>query len=205
MRIHTKEKPYECSFPDCNKRFSRVSSLREHERNIHHLHKRHKDNSCGNHDNHGHNSSNSNSNNSNNNNENGPYKSYADKMDRYYQHPAIIHEGHADFLVPNSDGIFELHHLHKGGVIQQHTLPESNEYPSLCSTHNHTDCHVHKPNCGHQMIQHGEHVDYIVDNILHHFHDGHCDLHGELHMLNEDEKNPESWEELMNKCLDNCI
>eukprot|EP01119_Soliformovum_irregulare_P019723 TRINITY_DN630_c0_g1_i2.p1 TRINITY_DN630_c0_g1~~TRINITY_DN630_c0_g1_i2.p1 ORF type:complete len:215 (-),score=4.90 TRINITY_DN630_c0_g1_i2:99-743(-) len=37
MRTHTKEKPYMCSFEDCKKRFSRSSSTREHERNIHNI------------------------------------------------------------------------------------------------------------------------------------------------------------------------
>jgi len=34
-RIHTKEKPYHCAITSCGKRFTRSSSLREHERNIH--------------------------------------------------------------------------------------------------------------------------------------------------------------------------
>ncbi len=33
MRTHTKEKPYQCE--ECKKEFSRISSLREHERTIH--------------------------------------------------------------------------------------------------------------------------------------------------------------------------
>src|SRR6185312_2693197 len=34
-RVHTKEKPYKCDY--CERRFTRSSSLREHERNIHGL------------------------------------------------------------------------------------------------------------------------------------------------------------------------
>eukprot|EP01119_Soliformovum_irregulare_P013483 TRINITY_DN358_c0_g1_i1.p1 TRINITY_DN358_c0_g1~~TRINITY_DN358_c0_g1_i1.p1 ORF type:complete len:192 (-),score=5.31 TRINITY_DN358_c0_g1_i1:120-695(-) len=34
-RIHTKERPYVCSFPDCQKNFARSSGVREHERNVH--------------------------------------------------------------------------------------------------------------------------------------------------------------------------
>jgi len=36
-RIHTKEKPYECTVYTCGKKFTRSSSLREHERNIHNM------------------------------------------------------------------------------------------------------------------------------------------------------------------------
>jgi uncharacterized Zn-finger protein len=37
LRVHTKEKPYQCTIDSCGKRFSRNSSLREHERSIHHI------------------------------------------------------------------------------------------------------------------------------------------------------------------------
>ena len=35
MRVHTKEKPYRCEV--CGRKFSRSSSIREHERNIHRI------------------------------------------------------------------------------------------------------------------------------------------------------------------------
>jgi hypothetical protein len=37
---------------------------------------------------------------------------------------------------------------------------------------------VHGPDCGHETVQHGDHVDYVVKGHLHHQHDGHCDDHG---------------------------
>jgi hypothetical protein len=40
--------------------------------------------------------------------------------------------------------------------------------------------HVHGPDCGHEAVPHGDHVDYLVDGRLHHAHDGHCDDHGPL-------------------------
>lgn len=38
--------------------------------------------------------------------------------------------------------------------------------------------HQHGPDCGHQAVQHGDHVDYVVAGHLHHPHDDHCDHHG---------------------------
>ena len=35
--------------------------------------------------------------------------------------------------------------------------------------------HVHGPNCGHQAVKHGDHVDYLHDGHLHHSHNGHVD------------------------------
>ena len=40
--------------------------------------------------------------------------------------------------------------------------------------------HLHGPNCGHEAVPHGDHIDYLVDGHLHHPHGGHCDDHGRL-------------------------
>ena len=38
------------------------------------------------------------------------------------------------------------------------------------------------PNCGHEKIPHGDHIDYLVTGHLHHPHDGHCDDHGKIEL-----------------------
>jgi hypothetical protein len=38
--------------------------------------------------------------------------------------------------------------------------------------------HEHGPGCGHETVQHGDHVDYVVAGHLHHPHEDHCDDHG---------------------------
>jgi hypothetical protein len=37
--------------------------------------------------------------------------------------------------------------------------------------------HEHGPDCGHESIQHGDHVDYIHDGHRHALHDDHYDEH----------------------------
>jgi hypothetical protein len=32
-------------------------------------------------------------------------------------------------------------------------------------------------------VPHGDHIDYIVDGHLHHQHNGHCDNHGPVEIL----------------------
>jgi hypothetical protein len=39
--------------------------------------------------------------------------------------------------------------------------------------------HVHGTDCGHETVQHGDHVDYLHDGHRHAEHDGHYDEHGE--------------------------
>ena len=40
--------------------------------------------------------------------------------------------------------------------------------------------HKHGKNCGHLMITHAGHIDYIVGNTLHYPHGDHCDYHGQI-------------------------
>lgn len=91
-------------------------------------------------------------------------------------HTAIEHDGHTDYV---HDG-----HLHQphGDHFDEHDLPVNAANPNAC-TPNHTCAghaaeHVHGPDCGHEAVPHGGHVDYLVDGHLHHPHDGHCDDHG---------------------------
>jgi len=65
---------------------------------------------------------------------------------------------------------------------QTQTVPVSDANPDGC-TDGH-DCdeheagHTHGPGCGHPAVQHGDHVDYVVEGHLHHPHGDHCDDHG---------------------------
>ncbi len=45
-----------------------------------------------------------------------------------------------------------------------------------CTSHGRT--HAHGPACGHRAVEHGDHLDYLVDGHLHHPCMGHCDDHG---------------------------
>ncbi len=42
----------------------------------------------------------------------------------------------------------------------------------------HDSDHEHGPGCGHEAVQHGDHVDYVVGDHLHHPHGDHCHDHG---------------------------
>ena len=43
-----------------------------------------------------------------------------------------------------------------------------------CTTHD-DHPHTHGPNCGHEAVRHGDHVDYLHDGHVHREHDGHWD------------------------------
>ena len=93
-------------------------------------------------------------------------------------HTAIKHGTHVDYV---HDG--HLHHEHENHY-DECTIEISSENPDSCTTghvcSSHDSNHVHGPNCGHEAIPHGDHIDYLVDGHLHHQHNGHCDNHGKL-------------------------
>ncbi len=92
-------------------------------------------------------------------------------------HTAIRHGDHIDYLV---DG--ELHHPHQDHC-DIHAVEVSATNPDSCSVTESCDGHVHGPGCGHEAIQHGDHIDYIVDGRLHHPHGDHCDDHGPVDIV----------------------
>jgi len=52
-----------------------------------------------------------------------------------------------------------------------------------CEQHvceHHDAGHEHGPGCGHEAVQHGDHVDYVVGDHLHHPHGEHCHDHGSV-------------------------
>ncbi len=96
-------------------------------------------------------------------------------------HTAIMHDGHTDYL---HDG--HLHHAH-GGHVDEHTIGVGAANPAGCTPSyvctGHAHGFGHGPDCGHDAIPHGDHIDYIVHGHLHHPHDGHCDDHGAIHAV----------------------
>uniref|UniRef100_Q01UD2 Threonine dehydratase n=1 Tax=Solibacter usitatus (strain Ellin6076) TaxID=234267 RepID=Q01UD2_SOLUE len=93
-------------------------------------------------------------------------------------HLAVQHDGHIDYL---HDG--HLHHSH-GDHVDDHRIEVTSANPEKCTQGHkcsgHEKSHAHGPNCGHEAVPHGNHVDYLVDGHLHHSHGTHCDDHGNL-------------------------
>lgn len=93
-------------------------------------------------------------------------------------HFAVSHAGHIDYL---HDG--HLHQVH-GDHVDECVISVDGTNPQDCTPNHacnqHAADHKHGPNCGHQAVPHGDHVDYLVDGHLHHACDGHCDDHGPL-------------------------
>jgi hypothetical protein len=92
-------------------------------------------------------------------------------------HTAVKHAGHVDYL---HDG--HLHHPHEGHY-DEHQIEVSAANPTGCTKPAACKGHQHGPNCGHEAIPHGDHVDYLVEGRLHHPHGDHCDDHGPVDVV----------------------
>ena len=92
-------------------------------------------------------------------------------------HTAVRHRDHIDYL---HDG--ELHH-DSGGAVETHAVEVNERNPADCTPGHdcdeHEGGHEHGPSCGHELVPHGDHVDYLVGGHLHP-HGDHCDDHGPL-------------------------
>ena len=89
-------------------------------------------------------------------------------------HTRIEHGGHVDYL---HNG--HLHHPHEAHY-DEHRIEVSNSNPDECKP---IDCQCDHIDCGHEMVPHGDHFDYLVDGRLHHPHGDHCDDHGSVTVL----------------------
>jgi hypothetical protein len=99
-------------------------------------------------------------------------------------HTAVRHDGHIDYL---HDGC--LHHPHEDHV-DEHSFAVDAQHPADCTPEfraGHDGGHRHGPDCGHEAVPHGDHVDYLVDGRLHHPHEGHCDDHGPVEVITKAE------------------
>jgi len=98
-------------------------------------------------------------------------------------HTAIKHGDHIDYI---HDG--HLHHPHDGHY-DEHVLEVNSKNPVNCNGGHectgHEKDHLHGPECGHEAVPHGDHICYIVDGHLHHPHNGHCDNHGPVEIINQ--------------------
>lgn len=76
-----------------------------------------------------------------------------------------------------------MHYPH-GDHVDEHRLDVSAANPAVCTPDHacagHEQTHKHGPSCGHEAIPHGDHVDYLVGNHLHHPCNQHCDDHGRV-------------------------
>ena len=97
-------------------------------------------------------------------------------------HTAVKHGNRTLYL---HDG--ELHHHPGDGSVEQHTIPVSDTHPEGCTPDHdckhHDSDHEHGPDCGHEAVPHGDHVDYLVGGHLHHPHGDHCDHHGVVEVV----------------------
>jgi hypothetical protein len=96
-------------------------------------------------------------------------------------HIAVQHEGHVDYLDHG-----RLEHS-EGGRTDQHVIAVSAQNPNRCDPNHHAGGHEaehrHGPDCGHETVPHGDHIDYLVDGRLHHPHGDRCDDHGPLTVI----------------------
>jgi hypothetical protein len=95
-------------------------------------------------------------------------------------HAALEHGGHIDYL---HDG--HLHSAH-GSHYDEHALevsstnPDAEELAVMVTDEDHMHGHAGEE---HELVQHGDHMDYIHEGRLHFVHGDHTDDHGPVALV----------------------
>jgi hypothetical protein len=90
-------------------------------------------------------------------------------------HTRVSHDGHMDYL---HDG--HLHSEHEDHY-DEHVIGVNEQNPAECAP---VECGCgHADGCGHELVPHGDHQDYLYRGRLHHPHGDHCDDHGPVEVL----------------------
>ena len=69
-----------------------------------------------------------------------------------------------------------------GDHVDEHVIAISATNSMHCTPEIRCSGHEHGPNCGHEAVPHGDHIDYLVNGRLHHPHGDHCDDHGPVQL-----------------------
>ena len=92
---------------------------------------------------------------------------------RHGEQTGYLHEGHL--------------HVSHGDHFDDAAMEVNSRNPERCTPQHdcgdHASEHKHNAHCGHEQVPHGNHVDYLVGDHLHHEHDDHCDDHGRVEIL----------------------
>src|SRR3984893_13898091 len=91
-------------------------------------------------------------------------------------HTAIRHDAHVDFMTAICTAC-------TGIMLTSISSRSEPRTPVHCTPEIRCSGHEHGPNCGHEAIPHGDHLDYLVNGRLHHTHGDHCDDHGPVQLV----------------------
>ena len=98
-----------------------------------------------------------------------PVDGHQHRHDRWCGHAAVPHDDHVDFL---HDG-----HVHRPCSDHVDELPGCDEPARQLHLPHSAHMHVHQDDCGHEMVTHQDHVDYLHGQHRHAVHQTHYDEH----------------------------
>ncbi|MBC7796067.1 MAG: hypothetical protein H7Z37_04250 [Pyrinomonadaceae bacterium] len=89
-------------------------------------------------------------------------------------HTRIQHNDHFDYL--HAGHLHAEHDSHYDECV----IAVSDENPAECKM---VECLCSHDDCGHEIVPHGDHTDFLINGRLHHRHNDHCDDHGAIAVM----------------------